>query len=672
VRAIILARRRWAVALAPMVSERSSVLQRAVPARLGPPLWILAPLVALVVLFVYWPSIRGGLLWDDAAHITRADLRPLSGLVKIWTNLRETQQYYPVLHSAFWLEHRIWGDATIGYHLVNMALHGFNACLFSALLSRLLRMGSIQAAPWGAAALAGLLFAAHPVCVESVAWMSEQKNTLSLALCLLAAWVYLGFCETRHLKPYLGASLLFLAALGTKTVTATLPGALLVVLWWRHGRIQARRDVLPLVPWFAVAAVSGLLTAWVERHVVGAEGAGFELAPFERLLLSGRIIWFYLGKLAWPADLAFIYPRWRLDADPWSAVPLLGALAITALLWAIRARWRGPLAAWLFFVGSLFPVLGFFNIFPFLYSFVADHFQYMASIGILATAGCSLAALVERRSSGITAAGRLLCLVLVAGLAGLARARSSAFLNSEILYRDTLSTNPSCWMAENNLAAELEGQGRAGEALDHYRSALRIRPDYPEAHNNLGNLLLKTRGSKAEARHHYEEALRIRPAFAEAHADLANLLSGTPGEEQEAVGHYEAALALKPGDSQVHFDFAVLLARLPGREAEAELHYRASISLSPDSAEAHSNLGVLFARTPGREGEALAEFAEAVRVDPRYVAAHLNAAILEIHMGRLGDARKSCERALAIDPGNMLALQILDGLDQKPSSISGR
>ena len=631
-----------------------------------------APLVALVVLFVYWPSIRGGFLWDDAAHITRADLRPLSGLVKIWANLRETQQYYPVLHSAFWLEHRIWGDSTSGYHLVNMALHGFNACLFSALLSRLFRMGSIQADPWGAAALAGLLFAAHPVCVESVAWMSEQKNTLSLALYLLAAWVYLDFCETRRLKPYVGSSMLFLAALGTKTVTATLPGALLVVLWWRHGRIQARRDVLPLVPWFAVAAASGILTAWVERHVVGAEGAGFELAPFDRLLLSGRIVWFYLGKLAWPADLAFIYPRWRLDADPWAAIPLLGAMAITALFWAIRSRWRGPLAAWLFFVGSLFPVLGFFNIFPFLYSYVADHFQYMASMGILAAAACSLATLVERRSRGITTAGRVLCLALVAGLAAIARARSSAFLSSEILYRDTLSKNPSCWMAENNLAAELEGQGRAAEAFDHYRSALRIRPDYPEAHNNLGNFLLKTRGSTTEARYHYEEALRIRPGFAEAHTDLANLLSSTPGAEQEAIGHYETALALKPGDSQIHFDLAALLARLPGREAEAEAQYEASISLNPGSAEAHSNLGVLLARTPGREGEALAEFAEAVRVDPSYVAAHLNAAILEVHLGRLGDARNSCERALSKDPGNPLALQILDGLKEKPSSTQGR
>ena len=646
-----------------MSSERTPDLDRAAAPVPGPSPWALAALVALVVLFVYGPSAGGEFLWDDAAHVTRADLRPVSGLVRIWSNVRETQQYYPVLHSAFWLEHRMWGDATLGYHLVNMALHGLNACLLAALLSRLLRMGAVRAAPWGAAALAGLLFAAHPVCVESVAWISEQKNTLSLALYLLAAWVYLGFCESRRLSSYLGASLLFGAALGTKTVTATLPAALLVVLWWRRGRVDPRRDALPLVPWFAAAAASGLLTAWVERHVVGAEGAGFDTAPLDRLLLSGRIVWFYLAKLAWPAKLAFIYPRWG-PGSGLGAAAVLAAVALTASLWAVRSRSRGPLAAWLFFTGSLFPVLGFFNIFPFLYSFVADHFQYLASMGILAATAYGLARLAERPSPTARTAGRVLCVALVAGLAAVARARSGAFRDSETLYRDTLSKNPACWMAENNLAAELESRGRVGEALDHYRSALRIRPDYPEAHNNLGNLLLGVPGGEAEALHHFEEALRLRPAFAEAHTDMANLLARTPGGEGEAVRHYEAALALKPGDSQAHFDLAVLLARLPGREADAEAHYRASLALNPGLAQAHSNLGILLARTPGREREALAEFAEAVRVGPRYVAAHLNAAILEIHLGMLREARESCERALALEPANPLAHQILDGLAQ--------
>ena len=644
-----------------MATERPKSPDPTAPPMAGPPLWQLGALVAVGVLFAYWPSVHGGALWDDGAHLTRPDLRGASGLFRIWTNLRETQQYYPVLHSAFWFEHRLWGDASLGYHLLNMTLHGLSACVLAALLARLWRMGEGRE-PRGAAALAGLLFAVHPVCVESVAWMSEQKNTLSLLLYLLSGWLYLDFSETRRRRAYVGASLLFAAALGTKTVTASLPAAILLVLWWRRGRLQARRDVAPLLPWFLIAASSGLLTAWVERHVVGADGAGFDLAPAERLLLAGRVVWFYLGKLVWPTDLTFIYPRWDPVAG-WAGAALLAAsLALTGALFAVRGRARGPLAAWLFFAGSLFPVLGFFNVFPFLYSFVADHFQYLASVGAFAAAGWAATRLVEALPARARPVGWALCLALAALLALLARNRSGAFRDSETLYRDTLDKNPACWMAYNNLAVELAAAGKTAEALDHYRSALKIRPNYPEAHNNLGNLLAGQPGAEGEALLHYREALRLRPGFAEAHTDLANLLARTPGGDEEALEHYMEALRLRPDDPGTRFGLAALLARLPGREREAEEQYRASLALEPDSPEAHSNLGILLARSPGREREALAEFAEAARINPRYVGAYLNAAILEVNLGKPGEARESCRRALAVDPQNALALRILEGL----------
>jgi len=620
------------------------------------PPWALSALVFLVVLGSYWPCLRGGLLWDDAAHVTRADLRPLGGLFRIWANLRETQQYYPVLHSAFWLEYRLWGASTLGYHLVNVGLHGLNACLVALLLARL-------RVPKGAAWLAALLFAAHPVCVESVAWISEQKNTLSLAFYLLSARAFLGFSENRRASSYLQASLLFCAALGTKSVTATLPAALLLVLWWSRGRLPTRRDVAPLLPWFLVAGASGALTAWVERHVVGAQGAAFDLTPVERLLLAGRVVWFYLGKLLWPSDLMFIYPHWRIDSgDPRSWAPLAAAGTLTAGLWLMRGRLRGACAGWLFFVGSLFPAMGIVSVFPFLYSYVADHFQYLASLGVFAVAACGAYSLVGRMPVLGRVWARAACALLVAGLAFLSRLQSATYRDSETLYTATLERNPACWMAENNLGAELAERGRAGEALEHYRRALAIRPDYPEAHNNLGNLLSGKPGSEPEARRQFEEALRLRPEFAEAHTNLANLLSRLPGGELEAVSHYERALELRPADPTAHYDLANLLSRLPGRDAEAAREYRASLGLRPDSAEAHNNLGILLARGPGTSGEALAEFSEAVRLDPRFASAYVNMAILELHQGHRQEAAAACERALQADPSNELAARILDGL----------
>ncbi len=168
-------------------------------------------------------------------------------------------------------------------------------------------------------------------------------------------------------------------------MTATLPAALLVVLWWKRGSLSWKRDVLPLLPWFAIGMAAGVLTAWVEQNYIGARGSAFDLGFLRRCLLAGRVIWFYLAKLFWPANLIFVYPRWQVNAGVWWQYLFpLGAVALLAALWAMRRRARGPLAGALFFVGSLFPVLGFFNVYPFVFSYVADHFQYLASMGVIA------------------------------------------------------------------------------------------------------------------------------------------------------------------------------------------------------------------------------------------------------------------------------------------------
>ena len=244
-------------------------------------------------LAAYWPALRGGLVWDDASHVTTPPLQSLHGLWRIWFDLGATQQYYPLLHSAFWTEHRLWGSAVLGYHLTNVILHAVSACLLVRIVRRLSLPGA-----W----LAGLVFALHPVCVEAVAWISEQKSTLSGVFCLGAALVYLRFDQSRRRTQYFWALGLFVLALASKTVTATLPAALLVVFWWQRGRLDFRRDLRPLLPWFALGAAAGLFTAWVERTYIGATGADFALTWVERVLLAGRVIWFYAGKVVWPVE----------------------------------------------------------------------------------------------------------------------------------------------------------------------------------------------------------------------------------------------------------------------------------------------------------------------------------------------------------------------------------
>jgi len=631
----------------------------------------MAGLVCGLALACYWPALRGGLLWDDDAHVTRPDLRSWAGLERIWFQMRATQQYYPVLHSAFWVEHRLWGDAMLGYHLLNVLLHAASCCLLALVLRRLwgpepAATGPPGGIPAGAEWLAALIFAVHPVCVESVAWISEQKNTLSLLFYLLAAYAYLDFDAGRRRRSYGWALGFFLLALGTKSVTATLPAALLVMLWWRNGRLSWRRDAVPLLPWFAVAVISGLFTAWVERTVVGAEGARFDLTFGHRLLLAGRVIWFYLGKLVWPADLAFIYPRWDVPAAAAGWYGWLGgAVAVTVVLWLIRRRARGPLAGWLFFVGSLFPALGFFNVYPFLYSYVADHFQYLASLGVITTGAAGIARGLAGAPAAIRAGGGALCAVLVLGLAFLANRQSGIYRDSETLYRATLALDPGCWMAQSNLAAELAKMpGREAEAISQYEQALRLKPQYPELHFNLGIQLSRAPGRQDDAIAQYREAVRLKPDYAAAHLNLAIELSKVRARVPEALVHYQEALRLQPDLAEAHNDYAVELGRLPDRLPEALAQYEEALRLRPDYGEAHYNLAGALANLPGREAEAVAHYEQAVRLKPDYAQAHNSLGIAYARLGRLEEARKQWNEALRQKPDYEEARQNLRLLDQ--------
>jgi tetratricopeptide (TPR) repeat protein len=547
----------------------------------------------------YLPALNGGLIIDDGAHITKPELRSLQGLARIWYDVGATTQYYPVLHSAFWVEHKLWGDALLGYHLTNVLLHAAAALLIVFLMRHLSLPGA-----W----LGAFVFALHPVCVESVAWISEQKNTLSAVCYLGAALAYLDFDRTRRNSRYFLALGLFVLALASKSVTASLPAALLVVFWWQRGRLDWRRDVLPLAPWLAMGAASGLFTAWVERRLIGAEGADFELAFVERFLVAGRAVWFYAGKLVWPSNLAFNYPRWQLDASAWWQYLFpLGTLAVAAGLLAVSRRRRGPLAAFLFFMGTLFPVLGFLNVYPFLYSFVADHYQYLATLGIIVPVSTMVAAAKPRYAA---VAGSTLVVVL-----GVLTWRQAAiYQDAETLYRDTIRRNPESWLAHNNLGKILlDTPGGTPEAIPHLETALRLKPGQAMTHYNLGAALAATPGRLTDSIREYETAIRISPAFAEAHDGLGRVLLADRRLEQ-AIAEFEMAVRMAPSDPRTRNNLGTALARI-GRLPEAISQFQAAARIDPGFAQAYANLGNALANSQ-RFPEAISAYETALRLEP--------------------------------------------------------
>ena len=639
--------------------------------------WLKGSLLLIAVVLVYQPVWHGKPIWDDDAHLTPPGLRSLQGLARIWTEPGATQQYYPLVHSLFWVEHRLWGDATLGYHLINILLHAFTALLLWKILRRLQVPGAY---------LAAAIFALHPVCVESVAWISEIKNTLSGAFYLGAALVYLRFDRTRNWRFYFVTLGLFLLGLMSKTVVATLPAALLVVFWWQRGRLSWKQDVLPLIPFFVVGFGAGLFTAWVEWKFVGARGSEYDFTFIERVLIAGRVIWFYLGKLVWPVDLIFIYPRWHVSQTVWWQYLFpLSALLVSVVLWLLSRRNRAPLAAWFFFVGTLFPALGFFNVYPFCYSFVADHFQYLASLGPITLAAAGISILFRSLMNKRPFLEPIVCGTLLLALGVLSWRQSGMFTDIETLWRTTIARNPDCWLANNNLGGYLYNKGHIKEAIEHYQKAIQLDPNYAEAQNNLGAALaaegrfdeaieyyhkaiqispnfayalnnlgmaLAARGQFDDAIENYRKAIQISPNFADALDNLGAALT-VKGRSDEALGYYRQALAIDPNLAGAHNNLGILLAK-QGRTAEAIEYYQKAIELDPAHAEFYYNLGNLLA-TQGRPAEAIRQFKKALAVEPDYTKAHYNLADIFFAQGRWDDAIEHYQQALKQMPDSVHA-----------------
>jgi tetratricopeptide (TPR) repeat protein len=598
-------------------------------------------LVAGTIL-VYQPAWQAGFIWDDDDYVTNNRLLTApDGLKRIWFSLESPSQYFPLVYSAFRLEHALWGLNSAGYHWTNILLHAANALLVWWLLHRLKVPGA-----W----LGAALFAWHPVQVESVAWITELKNVLSLCFFLSALLAWSRFVQDA-LRPtwrfYWLALLFHLLGLCSKTTVCTLPVVLLLILWLERKPIGWSR-LAQIAPFLALSVGMGLLTVWWERYHQGTQGGPFSLGLLERILVASHAVWFYAGKLVWPAGLTFSYARWSINpADALAYGWLVAGAGLCVVLFFTR-RWigRGVAAAALFFVVTLSPLLGFIMLYTFRYSFVADHYLYIASIGpcALAAAGITIGfGFFEKRLIWLRLT---FCAALLVLLAAVSWRQCGMYADAETLWRATLARNPGSWLAHNNLGLILLQKGRVDDAMAHYQSALAANPDDMEAHNNLGNALLQ-QGRVEAALAHYQRALELAPNCAEPHYNLGKALL-QQGHVDAAIAQYQRALELNPRSAEASYNLGNAL-RQTGRVEEAIACYRRAVASRPDFAEAHSNLGNLLL-PQGRAEEAIVHYEKALAIRPDDAGTHYNLGNVLLQMGRSDAAIAHYQRALASKP----------------------
>ena len=609
---------------------------------------LIAAAILLCTVLAYIPAFRATYVWDDADHLPATNLeRSLTGLSLFWFKLGATPQYYPLTHTTFWVESNLWGSHPAGYHAVNVMLHGLNAVLLWRLLRRLEVPGALVAA---------MVFALHPVHVESVAWISERKNVQSGFFYLAAAIAYVRFAgigsppdetpDRRRWLLYAAALALYACAVFSKTVTTSLPAALVLVLWWKHK--LDRRQWLLLAPMFAFALVMGRITAGMEQWNVGAVGRHWdELSLVDRSLIAGRAAWFYAGKLVWPHPLIFTYPRWHIDpSQVWQFAFPAAAVLLVVALWLLRHRLgRGPLVAVLFFGGTLFPALGFVNVYPMRFSFVADHFQYLASVGLIALFVATLT-LAFARARLPVAGGHFAVASVALVLAVLTFRQSRIYYSAETLWRYVLAKNEKAWLAHANLAAALEARGAYEEAAKRYARSLEIEPDQVHGHLMWGGML-ERQADVAGAEAHYRAAAQIepddvRPAYA------LGRLAERRGDVAAAAAMYEAIVAKNPKFERARLDLASLLLA-QGRTAEAMGHFQTAIELNPYSVEARTKAaGVLF-RT-GYVADAIRYLTEAQSLGDDTPQTTNNLGVMLMQSARPAEAAEQFRRAIAKDP----------------------
>jgi protein O-mannosyl-transferase len=643
----------------PKTKAARTQRKRSAPAPAPRAMPIAAIHVALVVLNVFIYAAVGGfdlVNWDDPTYITENPtvLRGLSGSTAWWAL---TTGHSPYWHPVTWLSHlldvSLFGLDAGAYHVVNLVFHIGNTLLLFELLRR-------TTGASGRSAFVAAAFAAHPLHVESVAWVTERKDVLSTFFLLLTTIAYVGYTRRPAIPRYAGVMALFALALMSKPMVVTLPVVLLLLDVWPLQRANVRALVVEKVPLLALALAASVTTVIIQAR-------GGAMAALDALSLSTRLgnaaIGYvaYVWKTIWPWPMAAFYPLFELS-------PLRVGGALAALLAisyaAFRLRTRHPYlwVGWCWYLVTITPVIGFLQAGE---QGMADRFTYVPMIGLLIALAWGTRPPLGR--IGISSSAlRIAAGALVVVWAIAARAQAAHWENSLRLWEHAARVTPRSYVAHENLGQALRERGRLDEALASYERALALAPAHSPGYvaviNNSIGLVLTRQDRVAEARQRFAAAVLSDPAFAEARSNLGNALAAE-GHADEAIDHYREAIRLKPNYVEPRIGLGAALLR-SGRAADAASQYRDAVALDPSLAQAHNGLGGALA-TQGDADGALREYNEALRLNPRLATAHHNIALLYMKRGDAAEARRHLEAALSIDPSYEPSRQALAALTRK-------
>jgi tetratricopeptide (TPR) repeat protein len=592
-----------------------------------------AAIIVLAGLWIYSPAFHGDWIWDDTMYLSENPLlNDPARLWKAWFEPGSFIEYYPIEQTVQWLQWQLWGDDTLGYHLSNVALHLVSAMLVWRLLSKM----GLQLA-W----LGGLIFAIHPMMVESVAWISELKNTLSLPPFLLAMCAWIDYENGGRRADYLKALALFLTAMLCKIAFAPFPVFILLYAWWKRGRI-AVRDVRASVPFFAISLLLSFVTQWsgtVYLHNQLKNPAAVDIGGvFFRLALSGQTLANYFAKCFWPVGPIPIYPQWKVDpSSPISYLPWLVLAGVCFWCWRNREGWgRHVLLGLGFFILFLGPFLGFLPISYLSFTWVMDHFLYVSIIGIIGLVVAGIETIDARLATAVHPISTGILTVIMGLLAFESHWYASAFTNQETFWTYTVERNPGAWLAQNN----------------------------------LGKILLQS-GQPDKARERFVMAIRSNPEVGEPYCNLGTALAGM-GQIPAAIDAFKQSLQRDPYSPETHNDLGIVLAQ-SGHTEEALANFQLALKSHPLYTETYNNRGNTFLQA-GRIPEAIKEFQTALQIDPSYVAAHDDLGLALEQSGRIPEAMEQYQLALQFSPEDEKARENLGRLEklQVQKNASGK